>query len=637
MIRLRRATRQKWLLALVAACIATACVELMLRSGFTAGTENVYLDFWHRLAQVRYVPSHTALVMIDDPSLTARPDEPLAFWTPHFSRALATLREVGVKQVAIDFIFSGSPERWIEKLGLMGDDAARGFDRPFREQLSRGDVILAGVKVGAGDTADDFVLPHPDYLLALPGFDLLAHIGFANLISDQDGAVRHFTFVEASGNYVEREGLPQYSLAGLAALRARGQDLHAPHLLFGGKVRKPQEVLPIAFAGPPGTFRPLSFESLLRPDATSLPEVKALAGKVVVIGAGYAGVNDVHPVPYTSSVLGAGKLMPGPEIQANIIETLLSERIAEPLPLHWRLLVFSGVFGALAFVGVRLAPLHALILVMVIGSLATGISYLAFMSNWLIPLAHLQIGLMIVLGCLVLLRLTREERERARIGATLGRYVSSQVMTTLLDSPDLPQLGGQSRQMTVLFSDIRNFTTFSERLSARETVEVLNNYFERACKVLLDEGATIDKFIGDAVMAEFGAPLPQEDHAQRALRAAVALRRVADDFRQWMTDRFGDRALPEFSIGVGLHSGEAVVGNIGSSIRMEYTAIGDTVNLASRLEGKTKEIGCVILASSDTIRLAGASVVTGRSEVVNIKGRAQTITVYEVLDVVPVT
>jgi class 3 adenylate cyclase len=635
MLKLRRATRQLWLLALAATLIASASAELLWRSGWTSGAESVYTDFWHRLAGVRHEPRHTALVMVDDPSLTARPDEPLAFWTPHFARALATLRQVGVRLVAIDFVFNGSPERWIERLGLMGDTAARSFDQPFRAQISLGDLVLAGVKVGNGDSIDDFVLPHPDYLLALPDLDMPGHVGLANLHSDTDGAVRQFSIAEAAGDFVEREGMPRFSFAGLAVLRTRGDALDATSFDFGGRPRQGLAQQPIAFTGPPGTFRPLSFETLLRPDAAGLPEVTALAGKVVVIGAGYAGVNDVHPTPYSAAWLSPGKLMSGPEIQANIVETLLAGRIAEALPTPWRLAGFVTVFGMLAFLGVRLLPLHAVALVAAAALGAAAVAYLAFSRDLYIPLAHLQFGMVIVLGCLLLLRLSREERERARIGATLGRYVSSQVVTSLLESPHLPELGGQSRQITVLFADIRNFTSLSEQLPAREVVEILSNYFERACAVLLNEGATIDKFIGDAVMAEFGAPQDQPDHAARALRAAVALSGVAVEFRHWMEERFSGRDVAEFSIGIGLHSGDAIVGNIGASMRMEYTAIGDTVNLASRIEGMTKEIGCVILASSDTIRLAGGKAVTGGRHHFSVKGRAQPVEAFEVLGVLP--
>jgi adenylate cyclase len=203
----------------------------------------------------------------------------------------------------------------------------------------------------------------------------------------------------------------------------------------------------------------------------------------------------------------------------------------------------------------------------------------------------------------------------------------------LLKSGKRPELGGQSQAMTVLFSDIRNFTTISERLNAKEVVEMLNTYFERACAPLLAEGGSIDKFIGDAIMVEFGSPLPVADHALRGVRAAIALRAVAEAFSVWMTQRFPGRNLPKFAVGIGLHSGEAVIGNIGSPTRMEFTAIGDTVNLASRLEGMTKEIGCAILASEATIVEAGTTVVCGRSEVIRVKGRNEAVRVFEVLKV----
>jgi len=228
-------------------------------------------------------------------------------------------------------------------------------------------------------------------------------------------------------------------------------------------------------------------------------------------------------------------------------------------------------------------------------------------------------------------RLTGEERERARVRQMFGRYVSDQVVEALLQSGNRPELGGQSQTLTVLFSDIRNFTTLSERLNAKEVVEMLNTYFERACAAMLAEGGSIDKFIGDAIMVEFGSPLPVADHAIRGVRAALALRAVAEEFADWMQQRFPGRDLPEFAVGIGLHSGEAVIGNIGSQARMEFTAIGDTVNLASRLEGMTKQLGCVILASEATIASAGGAVVCGRSEVVTVKGRETPVRVFEVL------
>ena len=361
--------------------------------------------------------------------------------------------------------------------------------------------------------------------------------------------------------------------------------------------------------------------------------MRALAGKVVVIGAGYASMNDLHPTPYSTSIGGANILMPGPEIQANVIETLLAGEFLDEVPAATRLLTFATLLGALAWFGMRMSAGRSVILITLAMLAAALAAYLLFRQNLLFPVAHLQAGMIIVLICLALLRLTREERERQRIGLMFGRYVSPQVVTALLESPELPELGGQSRQISVLFSDIRNFTTLAEKLSAREVVELLNTYFERACAVLLAEGATIDKFIGDAIMAEFGAPLTQADHAGRALRAAVALRAVAVEFRGWVKQRFPGRDLPEFDIGIGVHSGEAVIGNIGSSVRMEYTAIGDTVNIASRLEGQTKETGAHILASRDTVSMFGGALQKGARFRLTVKGRTAPVEAFEIVAV----
>ncbi len=628
-----RLGRTLGVIALAAALLATTAAEGLYRSGVATRIEYLYTDLWHRLAGPREAPHHTALVMLDDPTLNERPDEPLAFWTPHFARAVATLREVGVKTVAIDFIFSGSPERWIEKLGLLGRDASRNYDQPFREQINGGGVLLAGFRVGAGDTVDDFVLPSPDYLLALPDLDLPGHVGLANLPSDADGAVRRFALVESDEQFARKEGLPRLAFGVLAAVTATGQDSRAAAWRFGGREFAAERAIPIAFVGPPGSFHPLSFRRLLAPDAVRDPSVRALAGKVVVLGAGYASMNDLHPTPYSTSIGGANTLMAGPEIQANVIETLLAGRFLDEAPAAARLIVFASLLGGLAWFGMRLSAWRSVILVVLAMQAAAAASYLLFRQNLLFPVAHLQIGMLLVLICLSLLRLTREQRERERIGRMFGRYVSPQVVTTLLASPELPELGGQTRQISVLFSDIRNFTTFSERLSAREVVELLNTYLERACAVLLAEGASIDKFIGDAIMAEFGAPLVQADHARRALRAAVALRAVAVEFRAWVEQRFVGRDLPQFDIGIGVHSGEAVVGNIGSSVRMEYTAIGDTVNVASRLEGLTREAGAHVLASRDTVLLFGEGLNTGARHCLTVKGRAAPVEAFEIISV----
>ena len=258
-------------------------------------------------------------------------------------------------------------------------------------------------------------------------------------------------------------------------------------------------------------------------------------------------------------------------------------------------------------------------------------AYAAFRHDWVLPVAEPQLGIAAAFLVSLALRLTGEERERARIRGIFGRYVSDEVVTKLLAEGRRPDLGGEALTVTVLFSDIRGFTTISEKLSAHEVVEMLNAYFTRVCEPILAQGGTVDKYIGDAVMAVFGSPVQYPDHARRAIRAAVGMAREAAAFKQWMRERFPDRGLDEFGIGVGLHTGEAVIGDIGTPKRKEFTAIGDTVNAASRLEGVTKDMKCVIVASETVVRSAGAGVRTGKVEDIKVKGKSTALRVHEIL------
>ena len=611
------------LLFAVVAGVGVATAASRLDAGRRA--DLVYYDLWHRLAGERFRPAHVALAIIDEPTLAEQRDTPLVFWTPLFARAAARLREAGATAIGFDFIFSASAESWLSSLPLADKSVAEQYGLPFRQEIARGATILAASRLGLQDGADEFLLPAPEYLLAIPGLDVAGHVALADLVADDDGGTRRF---EAAPKLVLPKDVkpseaPRLSLAALLAKRAGAKDLpedDARRL--------------ITYAGPPGTVPSVSLRTLLADDALSRPEVRALRGKAVLVGANYPGMNDVHFTPYASGLLGrSGSFMAGAEIQASIAESLLSGRHTEPVPAWAAIAIAATLAAGAALAFAALSPWAGFAALALAALLAAMAGYALFAAFLVLPVASIQLGLAAAYGVSYGARLTREERERTRIGQMFGRYVSPQVVAHLVASPALPELGGRAQPVTVLFSDIRGFTTLSEKLSAPEVVEMLNTYFERACAAMLAEGGSIDKFIGDAIMVEFGAPLEQADHARRAIRAALALRRTALEFRPWMAARFPDRGLHEFDVGIGLHSGEAVVGNIGSSLRMEYTAIGDTVNLASRLEGATKEVGCAILASDATVQAAGPGVRTGKTDRIHVKGREQAVVVHEILDI----
>jgi adenylate cyclase len=608
--------RRQLLLVLLVTLGAVALSETALRRGWLDVVDTAYSDAWHRLAGMRTPPRHVALVTVDDAALKAHHDDPLVFWGPHLARAIERLRAVGARVIGLDLLLSMSPDGWLRHLGGEASDLARYHDAGLRAHIAAGDVVLVGSR---GNGGGGYTLPHPDYLLAIPDLDLASHIGLADLHSDRDGVVRRFTGRSPPAADPALKGLepPRLAFAALLAERAGA----AP----GAADETPRW---ITYVGPPGSIPRVSISRLEAPGFAQDPQVLALNGKVVIIGAYFSGMGDAHFTPYSTTFTPGGSLMSGAEVHANIVETLLSGRETRPLAGGPHLLV-SGLsvlllLGVMVRAGLTAGTLLGLALLVLAGVA----SYGAFERLWLVSTGAWQGSLLLgYMGGLGLM-FTGEARRRAHLARVFRRYVSEAAVKVLLRSDTMPDLGGELCRVTVLFSDIRNFTTISEILTPAEVVEMLNEYFERACQPVLDEGGSIDKFIGDAIMAEFGAPMAAPDHALRAVRAALRMIETAEAFRGWMQHRFPDRGLPEFAIGVGIHTGEAILGSIGSRQRSEYTAIGDTVNVASRLEGITKEMGIAIVASRATISAAGGAVRWGPCSVVHVKGHNQTIEVF---------
>ena len=623
--------RLKWLL--LALALSLLLVEGVYRISPLETVEHLYSDLWHRFGGVRYTPQQVALVAVDDRSLAQFSEYPLVFWTPLFARACETLQHAGVAVIGVDFLFTITPEKWIAKLQLKDIAGLKNYDQAFRQMLGMGKIVLVGSLVrGNAGVEDTLLLPHQDYLLSLPNFDLASHIGYANLKTDKDGSSRRYEIAPAA-NLASglAEGAPRLTLGALLAVRSRGLRADANAWNIGGRSISPDRSAHISYAGPPGTFPKISFSRLLDEDAANDPAVRALRGKVVIIGGDFIGMNDVHDTPYNGSLSSAGgALMTGPEIQANIVETLLSGKETAPVSDGMRWGVCLLLIALTIIMYRNLSPWSGLGILAAASAVSLLLAWGLFQRFLLFPAAHLQLGLLAAYTLSYGGRLTREEREKRFIRSVFRRYVADNVVDTLLATGRMPDLGGEKTTVTVLFSDIRNFTTISEKLDAHEVVEFLNRYFESICAIILEEGGTIDKYIGDAVMVQFGAPVPYPDHAARALRTALAMREAAVDFKSWMSERFADRNLPAFNIGIGIHTGEAIVGNVGSSRRMEYTVIGDTVNLASRLESASKTLGCMIVTSSETLKAAAIAIQTGRHDVIQVKGRETPVEIFEV-------
>lgn len=606
----------------VVAVVALLLTVSIARMSWHRALENAYHDWWHVLSGVRYAPRHTAVVAVDDETLLALKDDPLAFWAPHFAKAIEVLTQAGAAVVGLDVLYQVSAEGWLRKFDLPDSDVSRGYDAPLRAALSKGNVVLITHLVTRKDGAE-LLTPPADQLVTLPHG--IHDLGVANLFADEDKYVRHF--LPAVDPDPDKPGL---AFALQLALRVANKDAVGTEWeIAGARLTREPQSLRIGFVGPPGTVPVLSMGDLLKPGALRDPAVQALKGRAVILAAANAGTPDLHFTPYARGA--AAQLMTGGELHANIVETILSGRYPRELPPALGIACLAALLAAATWGFMRLSVSRGAALVLGACAVVALPSYLLLHQDWIVPVAAPQAGIVAAFLITLGLRLTGEERERARIREMFGKYVSDEVVDKLLGEEHRPDLGGETLSVTVLFSDIRGFTTLSEQLSAHEVVEMLNAYFTRVCGPILEHGGTVDKYIGDAVMAVFGSPVRHPDHARRAVRAALAMAREAEGFRQWMRERFPERGLAEFGVGVGLHTGEAVIGDIGTPKRKEFTAIGDTVNAASRLEGVTKEMGCAIVASEATVKAAGPGVRTGKFERIKVKGKAEALPVYEVV------
>lgn len=348
--------------------------------------------------------------------------------------------------------------------------------------------------------------------------------------------------------------------------------------------------------------------------------IEEFRNKIVLVGSTAIGVYDLRVTPFSENFPGVG-------VHANIINSILNKKFLITIPKIFCLvlIVISGLL--LGFYLPKLPPLFNAIFT--IGALLvliiTGI--FLFRQGYYLDVVYPGGAIAFCYLSISLYRFISEEREKREIRTVFGRYVNSEVVNELLSDPSKLSLGGTNKILTILFSDVRGFTTISEKLKPEEVVNLLNEYFTDMSKIILKYGGTVDKFIGDAIMAFFGAPIAHIDDPQRAVRVAWEMQQKIKE----INERHAGEVHGQLKMGIGINSGNAVVGNIGSHERMDYTAIGDDVNLAQRLEDMAE--GNQILISESTYNLVKGIVEVKKLEPVKVKGRIQAVQIYQVTGV----
>jgi adenylate cyclase len=404
--------------------------------------------------------------------------------------------------------------------------------------------------------------------------------------------------------------------------------------------RGPGGGMPINFLGPRGSISSYSYVDVLDDAETSvgwdldefevLLEREVFKDKIVLVGSTIVEHQDLHPTPFRQGS-GADEVegnTPGVEIHAQAIATILSgdhiRRLPLGLELGWiYLLSFLVVGFSLKVRGLWGAGTTA-----ILAAGALWLSWHLFSSQgiWLWSVAPiLSMGLSWS-GSTATFYLV-EEREKARIRGMFQQYVAASVVDELLKKPELLALGGEERVLSVLFSDVVGFSTVSEKLTPTELVELLNEYLTAMTEIVLEHGGIIDKYQGDALMAEFGAPVPMEDHAVRACLAALDMK----DELVLLREKWAEEGKPLLEARSGINTGEMLVGNLGSRRIMDYTVMGDHVNLASRLEGTNKVYGTDIMISEFTWNEVKDRLLCRELDRIRVKGKEEPVKIFEVL------
>ncbi|MEN6346534.1 MAG: adenylate/guanylate cyclase domain-containing protein [Armatimonadia bacterium] len=585
--------------------VGIALVVLVVVLRFTPLTSNLFLfsvienlayDSTFDRAQPQ-PPVDLVIVAVDDRSLAE-----MGRFQDWHRDVYANLvdRLLSAKVVAFDLLFP-------EPDAGPGMSASKSDERFAAAMRKHGRVVLAahweegGGQSGRSGAGDRERLQLPTRRLA----EAAAGVGYVDLTPDGDGVYRRFSpqRVDAEGQAREHFGVVIARLAGARAEAGKG-----------GTDRL------INYCGPQGTVRRVSLVEVLKDPKVA----ESLAGKIVIVGATAPGLYDIRPAPYRST----GRLFYGVDMNANIVNTLTGPGRLVDRTGSWLWAAYAVLVGTLVTLVVWRAEetVAATLSILVVLALAVP----SF------PVALRYLGQVVpygaILGAAVVpLVLGLPERltaERRLIQRQFGAYVSPEVLRGLMSEPETLR-SSQRQQVTLLFADVRGSTTLAEQTSPEVWVAQLNEYLTQMSRAIFTYDGYLDKFMGDGIMAVWNAFGTQEgSHAELAVRAGLQMLQRLEVLNRAWASREGRAQL---RIGIGIHSGEAVVGNVGSEDRTQYTAIGDTVNTASRIEEMTKEYGVAFVVSEATAKLVGEQVTLRELGRAPVRGRSEGVGVYEVV------
>lgn len=609
--------------------IAIILVVLVTSISFTNFWQNLEFkvrDIFFMFRGKQPVSDNIVLVQISDDTFNSL-DTNWPFSREYHARLIENLERAGAKQIIFDITLSESST--VAADSLLAAAAS-----------SYGNVVFAGKIVHKKDA-----LFQKKQILK-PTASILGDSdkwGIVNIPMDTDGFVRRYQLFDKIGSKT------QYSLGVVAkavinsdknwrsSLANRSRYFELRNLFIP---KASSKTTFINYYGPAGTFQYYDYADVLDDNKFELPVLdlnrfeqlnkdEVFKDKIVIVGATVEELHDYFNTPFLTD---NNKMTPGIEIHANFLEMLQNDEFLKEL--HFIKFVFAMFVLAvlLMLVNLILKPLPSLIINLLLIAVSLFVTYNLFVQNNLI-MPILQIPLMIILVFIVCLVLHyfKVSRERNFIRNAFSKYMAPELVYELVKNPAKLEYGGKQKEITVLFTDIRSFTSYAEKHNPKETTDILREYLNEITAIIKQNKGIVDKYVGDEVVSLFGIPLELPDHAFWACKAALEIREKVLELQQkWQAKK---RDIIE--IGSGINSGFAIVGNLGSDAIFDYTAIGDTVNVGSRLEelNKAYETHNNIIISEDTYKMVKESIIAEFIEEVTVRGRKKPVAIYQLVGI----
>jgi adenylate cyclase len=615
-------------------CISLFLVIAFGRSGSFTFIENRIYDLFFQLRDTLFKPSlkdsPVVIVGIDRKTLNAY-KEPVIFWDSAFTESIDCVSSAKPAAIGFDILHLTSSESKSHDFSKMkiGSKLLSTKSMILPYSIDDNDisipVYVAKRYRDAFGFSDSMNMQQKLMLLAIAERTSNAAFGYSNLYDD-DGVIRNALLYDHTAKpFIDSFSLRIY----LAYLRAVSASVEQKNGLYFADGNPIHDQIVINYAGPPGTIPMIPLIDCIKNKNNAEFLKNNFAGKVVLFGAYDRSLDDIHNTPYISSSTGISRGMYGVEIIAHTVDTLARQRLIVKAGFVITVLL-TILISLLGISLARLPSSRSLIILFSAEILFMSILFFLFVSF------HIFVSVLpaFALGSIFFFGYLYEHyllgKDRLLLHTILKSYLDPRIVEKVVNERGVSILKGQRKIITVLFADIRNFTTLSESMKHPEdVVSLLNIYLPEMSSIIYDSEGCVDKFIGDGIMAFWNAPNDVDDHAEKAVQCAQKMILKLGEINRIARSR--NLIKQDLVIGIGVHTGSAVIGNIGSDIKHDYTAIGDTVNTASRLEGKTKDIGSPILISSSVNRLIDRKIIkTHPVGSVDIKGKTKKVSVFSV-------